>query len=441
MKCIKRFLPLLLILAMLLPMVATVGACPACPGWVGDHWPLPITLYFRQPYATVEYDVLEGQRVLFPNVKEEFIGYDFIGWYPSPMKMEFEYSRWSLCEADDYHQVQCTDAYFYALFGKISEDGYDYYTTEIDFVPPFSIGHTLSLENGISANFLIKKEDLAQYDDVIVTATMPDSSGKKTNQVKSVGCTRSDCGEYQRYTVKAVDATKMNDEITFKMKLVQDGKVAYVEESYSIADYAYSQLNKENASDSLKALCANLLQYGGWAQRYKGYRTDACADSLLTEAQRGYLTDLNSVAFETVNETMNDLQEPSVLWVGKTLDLQSNVTLKTYIDCTHYTGAPEDLQLKVRYTDSHGNEQIAYGDMCTPYDGEKQQFTLSFAGLPATDLRTSLELCVVDPAGTQVSATMRYSIGSYGNGKTNTLLSLCQALMAYSDSAVAFKNS
>lgn len=270
---------------------------------------------------------------------------------------------------------------------------------------------------------------------------MPDSSEKKTNQVKSVGCTRSDCGEYQRYTVKAVDATKMNDEITFKMKLVQDGKVAYVEESYSIADYVYSQLNKANASDSLKALCANLLQYGGWAQRYKGYRTDACADSLLTEAQRGYLTDLNSVEFETVNETMNDLQEPSVLWVGKTLDLQSNVTLKTYIDCTHYTGAPEDLQLKVRYTDSHGNEQIAYGDMCTPYDGEKQQFTLSFAGLPATDLRTSLELCVVDSAGTQVSATMRYSIGSYGNGKTNTLLTLCQALMAYSDSAVAFKNS
>jgi hypothetical protein len=37
-----------------------------------------------------------------------------------------------------------------------------------------------------------------------------------------------------------------------------------------------------------------------------------------------------------------------------------------------------------------------------------------------------------------VSATLQYSPDTYGNNKTGTLLDLCKALFAYSDSAKAY---
>jgi hypothetical protein len=39
---------------------------------------------------------------------------------------------------------------------------------------------------------------------------------------------------------------------------------------------------------------------------------------------------------------------------------------------------------------------------------------------------------------TPLSATLQYSPDTYGNNKTGTLLELCKALFAYSDSAKAY---
>ncbi len=57
--------------------------------------------------------------------------------------------------------------------------------------------------------------------------------------------------------------------------------------------------------------------------------------------------------------------------------------------------------------------------------------------MDAAELRHEMPLVVCrnnDP----ISGKVTYSMDSYGNGNTGTLLTLCQALFAYSDSAKAF---
>ncbi|MBR6825417.1 MAG: hypothetical protein IKM59_02610, partial [Oscillospiraceae bacterium] len=58
-------------------------------------------------------------------------------------------------------------------------------------------------------------------------------------------------------------------------------------------------------------------------------------------------------------------------------------------------------------------------------------------GLLAAELRSTVCVAVYD-GNSQVSPTMEYSAGTYGNGKTGNLLAVCRALMAYSDCAKAF---
>ena len=442
MKLFKKCLPFLLIFALLLPVIATAYACPACPGYNDDFFLVPeYYVSVSTPNWGISTKIYADHEFVFPDINEPYSGYDFLGWTQFIRNPFTDLGSTMLYQPGEAITIT-QNSEFYALFGKRAEEGYEHYTTEIDSVEnPFPIGHTLSLGDNISINFLFKKEYLqdCRIENISFDVHTPISSVEA--HYSSVDAVMSDYGDYICYTVNDLNATQMTNSIRLNIKLVYEDGIMWTKEFYSIADYAYSQLSKTSTSDSLKALCANLLQYGAMAQLYKGYRTSDLADANLTDAQRAYCSDLNAVSFDTVNEELEDLSVPSVQWIGKTLDLQSTIALNAYINCSNYPGSPTDLRLKVRYTDVHGTENVFYSENYKSYNGSKNIFYATFAGLPAADLRTVLELCVVDAEGTQVSTTVRYSMGSYGNGKTGDLLTLCQALMAYSDSAAAFIRS
>ena len=208
-------------------------------------------------------------------------------------------------------------------------------------------------------------------------------------------------------------------------------------DSYSIATYAYSQLSKATAKDSLKALCVNLLRYGALAQQYKNYCTDNLADAQLTEEQKAYLTDPDTVSFDSVNRVLDDLSNAPVSWVGKSLSLDSKVTLKFIFDASSYTGDPSALSLRITYRNTDGETVTATATGAEVYTAGTQRYFIDFDGLLAAELRSTVSVAVYD-GNTRVSPTLEYSASSYGNGKTGTLLSLCRALMAYSDMAKAF---
>jgi hypothetical protein len=209
------------------------------------------------------------------------------------------------------------------------------------------------------------------------------------------------------------------------------------EDLFSVATYAYAQLNQAGTKESLKVLCANLLRYGSLAQQYKNYCTDNLPDSNLTEAQKAYLVDLETVAFDNVNSVLNDLANPEITWVGKTMTLDSKVILKFVFDTAKYMGNPANLTLRITYVNTSGQRVTDILTNPVVYQAGTSRYAFDFDGLLAAELRSPLSVAVYE-GDWQISTTLEYSASSYGGGTTGTLRSLCKALMAYSDCAKIF---
>jgi hypothetical protein len=227
----------------------------------------------------------------------------------------------------------------------------------------------------------------------------------------------------------------MNDKISSVFYGVKDGQPYYSPvDEYSIATYAYAQLDKTGGSEQLKTLCANLLSYGSWMQTFKDYRSDALADSKLTEVQKEYLTDLDTVTFGNHNRVLSDLPNPPVTWVGKALNLESKIALKLVFDPTAYQGDVSILTLGISYIDAYGNTKTATVSDPVLYDPRLGYYAFTVDSLLAAELRAVVSAQIY-AGDSPVSATLQYSPDTYGNGKSGDLLELCKALFAYSDSA------
>lgn len=296
--------------------------------------------------------------------------------------------------------------------------------------------HTIDLASDISINFAIAKSLLTDYDmdSAYVECTVTDYSGGITTTVLEPVLREN----YYYFTFTGLNAVRMNDAVTARFVGVKNG-VLYcsTEDVYSVASYGYSQLNKTSSSQKLKVLCANLLRYGAMAQQYKGYRTDALADSAMTEEHKSLLTDLSTVTFDSVNQTVEPLSQATVTWAGKSLNLDSKVTIKYIVNLSNYTGSKEDLHLRLEYTAIDGTARNVRVTDLAPYDESRNYYAFDFNGLLAAELRQTVRAAVYE-GEQRLSDVLEYSASTYGKNKTGSLLELCKCLMAYSDGAKAY---
>ncbi|MBR4308354.1 MAG: endonuclease/exonuclease/phosphatase family protein [Oscillospiraceae bacterium] len=306
--------------------------------------------------------------------------------------------------------------------------------------PNLKLSHSLNLASDISVNFVVPKTLLTGFDmsTVYVESTIDMYEGNNKVGTKTVRLEGVDNGYTYYFTLNGLTAVQMNNRIRSVIYGTRDGQ-AYCSpiDDYSIADYAYSQLNKTNTTDKLRTLCADLLRYGAKAQIYKNYRTESLVDSAMTDAHSAYLSDIEAVTFGNVNEDLQDLANPAVTWVGKSLNLDSKVCLKFVFKTTASAGKLSDLCLRVSYKDRNGEVKTAILTESEVYNEATQLYSFTVDSLLAAELRSVVSVQIY--AGeTPVSTTLRYSPDTYGNGKTGTLLNLCKALFAYSDSAKAY---
>ena len=208
-------------------------------------------------------------------------------------------------------------------------------------------------------------------------------------------------------------------------------------DEYSIATYAYTQLNKVEIADTLKTLCADLLRYGSKAQIFKAYRTDSLADVHMTEEHKAYLSDIETVTFGNTNRILNDLENAPIAWVGKSLNLESKVAMKFVFNGGSYTGNLSELSLRISYTDAYGNGKAETITGPDPYGQGTGAYVFTVDSLLAAELR-SVVSAQIYAGDTPVSCTLQYSADTYGNSKSGSLLDLCKALFAYSDSAKTY---
>ncbi len=328
-----------------------------------------------------------------------------------------------------------------SLYGKATHRQTSFYTTELPKEcehPQVTILHSLNLASDISINYVIPASQLEDYSSVVLHCSIPEYSGNTLTGYETQLLSPTQNGAYYYFTLTGIAAISMSDEIQAVLHM-ECGDTTHLseEDCYSISAYAYSQLDKAGSPQKLKALCADLLRYGSYAQIYKQYRTDCLADSEMTEVQQAYLSDLESVSFDSVNRLLDDCPSPQIPWVGKSLDLGTKVILRFVINAADYAGNPEELSLRISYESYDGQIETLTLTEFSPYgDSFPGYYVFDFDALLAAELRTEVSAAVF-AGDTQLSQTMQYSVSSYGNGKTGDLLQLCKALMAYSDSALA----
>ncbi len=301
------------------------------------------------------------------------------------------------------------------------------------------IRHTLNLASDISINYVIPAASLADYDVFYLECVRQTYSGNEATGSESVILDSPELkGSYYYFTLTGINATQMGDEIRATLYMLRGDSICCSNEDvYSVATYAYIQMDKEGAAENLKKLCADLLRYGKEAQVYKSYRTNALVDEDMTELHRSYLSDAEAVTFGNNNTTLNDLQNPVIKWVGKSLNLESKVSVKYIFELGTYTGKVEDLSLKVHYINYEGKVSQVTLKGAQLYDAPTNRYAFSFDGLLAAELRAVVDVAVYQ-GDTQLSRTLRYSPDTYGNNRTGQLLILCKALFAYADTAKTF---
>ncbi len=306
--------------------------------------------------------------------------------------------------------------------------------------PTWKMGHTLNLASDISVNLAVSKSLLEGFDmdTVYVLAELDTYEGNTKTGVKILRIEPVLKGNYYYFTLTGLNAVNMNDSIRSILYGTKDGQPYYSPvDEYSIATYAYSQISKLGVPDSLKSLCADLLRYGAKAQIFKSYRLDALADGKMTEEYKSFLSNIDAVTFGNTNTVLNDLENASVKWEGKALDLASKVTVKFIFSMGNYTGDHTDLSLKVSYKDIYGNAKSVTLDNGELYNANYNYYAFTLDTLLAAELRSVLSAQIY--AGEiPVSCTLQYSADTYGNNKTGALLDLCKALFAYSDSAKTY---
>ena len=302
------------------------------------------------------------------------------------------------------------------------------------------LNHSLNLASDISVNLLVSKTLLEGYDmnTVYIESTVDCYEGNQHTGTSTLRMEPVLNGNYYYFTLNGLTAVQMNDRVSSVIYGTKNGQpyCSPVDE-YSIASYAYSQLNNPDRPETLKTLCADLLRYGAKAQIFKSYRTDALADDNMTDAHKAYLSDMEAVTFGNTNKILNDVDNAPIPWAGKALDLESKVALKFVFNPANYKGDPSALTLKVSYTDINGSSKSLSIKDPELYNPDMGLYVFTIDALLAAELRAVVSVQVF--AGDMpVSCTLQYSADTYGNNKVGTLGDLCKALFAYSDSAKAF---
>ncbi len=146
------------------------------------------------------------------------------------------------------------------------------------------------------------------------------------------------------------------------------------------------------------------------------------------------LSDSEAVSFGDTNATLKDLEEPPIVWFGKSLNLESKILLRFVFRSAGYTGDMTELTAKMSYTYITGTTVTVTLRDPELYNETLGLYAFTTDALLAAELRSVVSVQIFE-GDTPLSCTLQYSADTYAKGKTGTLLELCKALFAYSDSA------
>ncbi|MBR4731539.1 MAG: choice-of-anchor J domain-containing protein [Lachnospiraceae bacterium] len=298
---------------------------------------------------------------------------------------------------------------------------------------------SLTLYDTIAIDFKVPVAAMEAYHDPYLLVTQNNEKGTITDYRVE--------GDLMIFTYRVVPQM-MDDAVTAVPHALNayDEDVTGVALTYSVTDYCYNMLNKEQYQKpeyaSLRRLLVDILLYGSAAQQYVNYKTDALASSRLTAAQLAMGTDVTKeMTYENVK--LKDFavvdEEDAMASIEKaTLYLEAAVNVRFKFTAGDLTG------LRVVITDDEAGTNVI-GELAAKQeliDGNGLYY-VTFGALNAGQMRKTIYATAM-LGRKKVSNTYRYSIESYvasmkgkGDKKLDNLL---DAMMRYGDSAKAFVN-
>lgn len=137
-----------------------------------------------------------------------------------------------------------------------------------------------------------------------------------------------------------------------KGQLVNGDKLG-TEFTSSVADYAYTLLYSENATDSTQKLIKAMLNYGAYSQEYFKFYTDYLANCDLSDNEK-QLNNYNASDYEIYKQNYVQTSESAISYYGSSLVLETNTEVKHYFTYDSTKISFEDIV----YTciDSSGND-------------------------------------------------------------------------------------
>lgn len=287
-------------------------------------------------------------------------------------------------------------------------------------------GAFLTLQNDLKVSFVVKKDliDKNGYENLYAVFTM------NGNEITVSDYTVN--GDYYVFSFSNIAPDRMNDTITAALYATRDG-VEYSDElEYSIAQYCYSMLGKTEDA-KLRTLLVDLLNYGAASQVYVEYRTDALVNADLTAEQAAWGTTSDPVLTSVKNATYRTVNDPTVSWVGVSLNLKDSITLQFAFTAA----STEGLTIKVENASGTLLKEIEADE----FTASGSSFLAGFKGLTAGQVSDTVYFTAYR-GGEAVSNTVAYSVESYAYAKQNdenaNLAALVKAMMKYGNAANAY---
>lgn len=295
---------------------------------------------------------------------------------------------------------------------------------------------SLTLQNSIRMNFLIKKSNLNEFENPYVVFEC--EGVNKTTTV--TGYTEQ--GDYYVFSFPGIYSNMMNNKVTATLFAIykENGKeYSSASKSLSVKEYCYKVLNAYASINTaqvkkLKTLIVDLLNYGAASQVYTNTQINSLVNADLTDVQKSWGTAETPELVSITNRNYKTIPNPTSSWSAAALSVKDSVKVTG-------TFTAENIEnVTVKITCAGKTYEYTKDDFTVNSNGS---YNVICGEIKASQMSEEILMTVYDN-DVQCSNTLRFSIESYAYVIHNSayagsnLDKLTQAMMRYGKSAEAY---
>ena len=293
-------------------------------------------------------------------------------------------------------------------------------------------GTTVGMTEVLDLNFFFSQKTLEGITGAYVVMVGPANDSRNEASQQTIRVEQADwiaSGEtYYKVPYSGMTAKQMGEAVTVT---VYDADGVALSDPYtsSIRDYAMRALAADSATDDVKTLAVDMLNYGAAAQVNFGYRTDDLANNALSAEQLALGT--------AQTKAYKDNAQKVLAYSGSTFNLENKIEMNMYFPKKEVT-TTENTRVVIRFT-HHDDE----AETMLELDASALRITQNYAIMTITELVVAdarqMVTCELYEGDTMIakgvdsleSYVARATAASADNLWMEKILNFCDSAFAY----------